>query len=395
MTYDQQELGLWRDPESGGDKAPRMPGEYILKELKNRGWGQADLANIIGRQPSAINDLIQGKRSISPEIAVALSKAFGSPKDLWIHREAAYRLSLVENEGVETERRAALYNYAPIKELQRRGWISADAETSDDLERELAEFMGVSALGDAPRVSAAARKACPLGEFTSAQRAWLLQASRMASVLTVRPFSQESLAAAFTKLRKMMLKPELSANLGSVMADAGIRLVIVEDLNHTKIDGAAFNLNEDPSKPTVVLSLRLDRMDSFWHTLLHELIHIKHGDPVSIDVDGLSPDRSSMIYSLECRANKEGAGEAIPNDSMESFILRAKPSFALERIRQFAARMGVHPCIVVGQLQHLELIGWDRFADIRPKVREHVIAGALTDGYGKRFTKHNLTKTEK
>ena len=386
MPLHQQELGLWKDPAAPiGESTPKMPGEYILQEMKNRGWGQADLANIIGRQVSAVNDLIQGKRAISPEIAVALSKAFNNPKDLWIHREAAYRISLVENECDETERRAALYSFAPIKEMQRRGWINPLAESSAELEHELLIFMGTNSLDDTPRISAAARKAFPMAEFSSAQRAWLLQATRMASVLTVRPFSQSSLETAFGKLKKLMVKPEHSANVASIMADAGLRFVVVEDLSHTKIDGAAFYLNDDLSKPTVVLSQRLDRMDSFWHTLMHELSHIKNGDPISIDVDGSGPDRTSALSEIERRANEEGAAAAIDKDSMESFILRAKPSFALERIRQFAARMRVHPCIVIGQLQHAGLIAWDRFSDIRPKVRAHVIAGALTDGYGKKF----------
>lgn len=309
-----------------------------------------------------------------------------------MHREAAYRVSLVETECDETERRAALYSLAPIKEMQRRGWINPNAETSIDLERELLSFMGTQSLDDVPRISAAARKALPTAEFTSSQRAWLLQATRMAAVLTVRPFSQASLAAAFTKLKKMMVRPEHSANIASVMTDAGIRFVVVEDLSHTRIDGAAFYLNDDFSMPAIVLSLRLDRMDSFWHTLWHELQHIKNGDPISVDVDGATQDRPMVLSAIERRANEEGATAAIDKDSMASFILRAKPSFPSERIRQFASRIGVHPCIVVGQLQHLELVAWDRFSELRPKVRDHVIAAALTDGYGKKFNISNPLK---
>lgn len=381
---DQQMLPLWRDPEATEHgSSPRMPGEYILAELKKRNWGQADLATIIGRQASAVNDLIQGKRPVSPELAVLLGKAFSTSADLWIHREAAYRLSLVQEACTETEKRAALYGCAPVKEMQRRGWIDRNATTADELEAQLLKFMGTSSIEETPRISAAARKAFPTVDFSSAQSAWLLHAQRMASALSVRPYSEAALEKAFAKLRQLVTKPEDAIHIAPILADAGVRFVVVEQLNHTKVDGAAFFLNDDPARPAVVASLRIDRMESFWHTLIHELEHIKNRDPISIDIDGA--EENGGVLPAELKANEGAAEWAIPRVSMNSFILRAKPNFPLERITQFAKRMNAHPCIVIGQLQYLDHIGYDRFADFRPKIREHVIAGTMTDGYGKSF----------
>ncbi len=54
------------------------PGDYIREELDARGWTQADLANILGRTERAVNEMITGRRGITPESALGLSAAFGT-----------------------------------------------------------------------------------------------------------------------------------------------------------------------------------------------------------------------------------------------------------------------------------------------------------------------------
>lgn len=71
-----------------------------------------------------------------------------------------------------------------------------------------------------------------------------------------------------------------------VLADMGVRLVVVEALPQTRIDGACLWL--DKVSPVVALSLRYDRVDAFWFTLLHELNHVASGDGVRstvLDID--------------------------------------------------------------------------------------------------------------
>jgi HTH-type transcriptional regulator / antitoxin HigA len=188
------------------------------------------------------------------------------------------------------------------------------------------------------------------------------------------------------KLRKYAAKPESAAKIPIVLAELGVRLVVVEDLPRTRIDGAAFFLDGDQEKPVIALSMRLDRMESFWHTLGHELRHIINRDPLSLDSALVGENRERLVSEMERKADLEAASWLVPESEIKSFALRAKPWFAKELIIPFAGRMGVHPCIVVGRLQHAEIIGWDRHADLRPKIREHVLSTATCDGYGKRIS---------
>jgi HTH-type transcriptional regulator/antitoxin HigA len=59
-----------------------------------------------------------------------------------------------------------------------------------------------------------------------------------------------------------------------VLAKAGIRFLVVEASPNTKIDGVCLWL--DKTSPVIAMSLRYDRIDWFWFTLLHEIDHVSH-----------------------------------------------------------------------------------------------------------------------
>ena len=54
------------------------PGEFIKEEIEARGWSQVEFAEIIGRPPRLISELIGAKRAVTPETAKGLAAAFGT-----------------------------------------------------------------------------------------------------------------------------------------------------------------------------------------------------------------------------------------------------------------------------------------------------------------------------
>lgn len=379
MSEIQTVLPLWVDP-SGTSGPPRPPGEYIDDELKARNWSQADLATILGRPLPTVNEIINAKRAILPEMAVALGRAFANSPELWAHREAAYRLSLVNQSDSETSLRARLYEMAPVKDMQKRGWLKQTQSVSE-MEQELCRFFGVNSIDEELQLHALARKTFKKEEFSTTQRVWLVRAAKLASVLKTRQFDRQVFEKALPELRKQATKPDRSRFVPVILAELGVRFVILEALPKSQIDGAAFFLDEDPSKPVIALSLRSDRMDSFWHTLGHEIRHILHNDQLSLDISLVGETRETVFNEIEQRADNEAAEWLIPKRELESFILRAKPYYAKDKIAQFAARMGVHPSIVVGQLQHRGIISWRQHRDFHEKVADHVTSTSMTDGW--------------
>lgn len=68
------------------------PGEMIKDELKERGMTQKQLAIETGIKPSVLSETINGKRSVSLSVAVALEKALGIPADIWMNMQTQYDL---------------------------------------------------------------------------------------------------------------------------------------------------------------------------------------------------------------------------------------------------------------------------------------------------------------
>ena len=62
--------------------AATHPGEMIKDELKERQMTQKQLAELTGIKPSVLSETINGKRSVSLNVAVALEKALGIPADI-------------------------------------------------------------------------------------------------------------------------------------------------------------------------------------------------------------------------------------------------------------------------------------------------------------------------
>jgi HTH-type transcriptional regulator/antitoxin HigA len=107
------------------------PGEFIRDELDARGWTQGDLAQIMGRPLRLVNELIAGKKQITPETARGLAKAFGDDDALyWMNLDSAYRLARTEPADESVGRRAKLYSLFPVRESASTTRNSADRPKS-------------------------------------------------------------------------------------------------------------------------------------------------------------------------------------------------------------------------------------------------------------------------
>ncbi|OHB72566.1 MAG: addiction module antidote protein, HigA family [Planctomycetes bacterium RBG_16_41_13] len=74
---------------------PIHPGEILMEEfLKPMGISQYRLAKDINVSARRINEIVQGKRSITPDTALRLSRFFGLSERFWINLQARYDLEV-------------------------------------------------------------------------------------------------------------------------------------------------------------------------------------------------------------------------------------------------------------------------------------------------------------
>lgn len=97
---------------------PTHPGEMLLEEfLKPLGMTQADLAQKIGVSYPRVNELIHGKRGVSPDTALRLEQLFGMEAQFWLNLQLAWDLYHLAHSAAANE----------IRKIKRLPNVTADA----------------------------------------------------------------------------------------------------------------------------------------------------------------------------------------------------------------------------------------------------------------------------
>jgi HTH-type transcriptional regulator/antitoxin HigA len=133
--------------------APVPPGDFLEEVLQRRGWSQRDFASVLGRPVQAVNEIIAGKKAITPETAITLSEALGTSANYWLELEGRYRLDLLQSkknpkQESKVQRRAKLFSKAPVNELIKKKWIDANLADLDQTERAVCDFLKIESLDE-------------------------------------------------------------------------------------------------------------------------------------------------------------------------------------------------------------------------------------------------------
>lgn len=353
----------------------KTPADALRACMERRGWSQPDLAYVLGVNTATVNQIINGRRGISPDMAKALAVAFDVPVQSLAAVQAQWELDRARDPEPGVAARARVQGEYPLREMIKRGWLSGDA-----LESELAAFFGVGDLADVPHLSHAAKRTA-IDDIPAPQLAWLFRVRQIASEMPTPPFSRTKLQVALEQMKAMRESPEEIRHIPRLLHEAGVRFVVVEGLPSGKIDGVCFWL--DDHSPVIGMSLRFDRIDNFWFVLRHECSHVANGHGKSapiIDVELVG--RSNLdIPAEEQLADAEALDFCVPQDKLDSFYHRKAPIFSERDVVAFAGVNRIHPGLVIGQLQH-KLGRFDLLRRYLVSVRNFVLPGAMVDGWG-------------
>jgi addiction module HigA family antidote len=107
-------------------KNPPHPGTFVLREcIKPLGLSITAAAAALGVSRTSLSELVNGRRGISPEMAVRLSKVFGGSPESWLEQQAHYDLAKVRADRIKLK---------PLKDdwhrkfLARRGRVPKDID---------------------------------------------------------------------------------------------------------------------------------------------------------------------------------------------------------------------------------------------------------------------------
>jgi HTH-type transcriptional regulator/antitoxin HigA len=369
----------------------QTPGQYIQALLAKRGWSQRVLAIVLGMDETGINRLVADKRPVDAPMALLLGEIFGVRPEKFLQLQRRFDLRkarIMVRPDPQRTTRANVFGELPITEMMKRGWLPDVDDVRDvpAVEAALKRFFRANSLNDIEVLPHAAKKTDEFSSATLPQLAWLYRVKEIAKEMLVPKYFHEAVHDAVTKLRRLLSAPEEARKVPRILAESGIRFVIVESLSGAKIDGVSFWLNA--KSPVIGITTRYDRIDNFWFVLRHEIEHIlhRHGreagrEMLDVNLEGERAGTGPDIPEEERIANEAAQNFCVPKEAMNRFISRKDPFFAERDILGFASTIQVHPGLVAGQLQH-RTGRYDRFRNHLVKIRSFVAPSAMVDGWG-------------
>jgi len=324
------------------------PGETLKDELDARGWTQKEFAEIIGKPVQAVSEIVNGKKEITPETALLFSRAFGTSARFWLNLESSYRLWL-ENKNKKVrpvEKRAKLFEFAPVSELRKYGWIP-DTREVDTLENSILKLLGIKSLDEIPKCALCTRRS----EFRNPEITplvfWMKRVEKLIENQTPGRYTKSGLLNDLPELLALAGSVSDVAKVPKFLLNHGIHFALAPHLQRTYLDGAQFWFR---NKPVIALTLRHDRIDSFWFTLMHEIAHLVSGHRET-RIDRNILEKTGNQESDEINANRLASDWLIEPGLYLSFVESNRPNFRRRMIESFANEIKRHPGIVLGRLQ--------------------------------------------
>lgn len=321
---------------------PPDPIEAIKFRMEQQGLRNKDLIPYIG-SASKVTEVLNGKRPLSINMIRRLSEGLGISAQVLI-REPQQKS--IENPEID-------WLAFPLAKMRERGYFDGFNGSLQELKEYAAEHLSVflssvsSGFSLRPALLRTSAHLRSNEKETDSYAIWAWQVRILQKAqLEPLPVKYEKNTVNLTWMKKLV---QLSwSEKGPLLAKeylnrSGIHLVFEEHLPKTYLDGAVC-LTSD-GNPVIALTLRHDKLDNFWFTLMHELAHIAlHVDGTNAwFIDDLDSDSSEKI---EQEADALAQQALLSDKNFNS--LKSKDH---TEIIALAKQLNISPCIVAGRVR--------------------------------------------
>jgi len=315
------------------------PVEAIRFRMEQQGLTQKDMAPYFG-SASRVSEVLSGKRQLSVSMMRKLHIELGIPAEVLLHEA-----------GAELPTEEMQWDQSVLKAMLQGGYFEGFQGQLNELKAYADEWVQRFAA----LVPSIPQSQPALLRTTAHQRsndktcddlalwAWQTRVQQMAATAPlVNPYVEGVMNLELMR----RLAGESWAETGPIRAREflnhhGIHLIIEPHLPKTYLDGAV--MRDLAGHPIVALTLRHDRLDNFWFTLMHELAHVSlHLNGTNMFIDDL--DSNSEVDAIETEADELASKALIPDDEWKKTCILAEPD-----IHDLAQKLNISPAIIAGR----------------------------------------------
>lgn len=303
------------------------PVEAIKFRMEQAGLARRDLVPVLGTK-SRVSEVLSGRRQLTVDQIRALNRHFGIPAE-----------SLLGTSKHEPATRASPASQAAIAKLKSLKVMKRREDMNGFLARasQIAPAVGMLRKTRTDRTNAKT----DLGALEAWCSAVLIRAED--EVLPNKRSGKPIGKRTARELAQLSAYEDGPLRAVDFLKSVGVLLITMEHLPGTFLDGAAICRGD--RTPVIALTLRHDRIDNFWFTLLHEFahvcLHLNSATQVIIDdLDVNSPE------GIEQEADEFARDALIPR---KLWIERGSEDLSADELIEIAEEAGVHPAIVAGR----------------------------------------------
>lgn len=314
------------------------PIEAIRFRMEQQDLKPADLVPYIG-SAGRVSEVLSGKRQLSLDMVRALSTGLGIPARVLIQKPSRN----FESQNWDT---------TLVKTMEQRGYFG-NKTLKEHAKSELISgfFSAFSQLQPAALYRKTNFRSAPRTD-NNALLAWGVRVLQKATKIKVSTkYKKETVDLSFMReVIQLSTKDRGPILARDYLKKHGIKLVIEPHLPKTHLDGAVLLTNKD--NPVIGLTIRHDRPDNFWFTLMHELAHIAlhyDKDVESFYDEGLQDKDGIEVDSKEKEADMLAKESILPKSKWETSAARTTPNqFSTEDL---ANELGIQTAVVAGMIR--------------------------------------------
>ncbi len=315
-------VGLYEDEHFAMDTPE--PVDAIKFRMEQLGLNQQDLVPFIGNK-SKFSEILNKKRQLTLSMMRSFHQNLGIPAEIFLQKTGGNFPRAIPNID---------WHLFPLKEMSKRRWISSLKNFKDSAEETVRLFI---------------EDCCPNGETIEAcfrensgnrinaktdsyaLNSWCMRIMALAQKNNLKKkFDPENFTPdSLKEIAKLSFFEEGPLLAREFLEKHGIHLIIERHLPKTYLDGVALLLED--STPVVGLTLRYDRIDSFWFCLLHELAHIvlhlgKSNKNVFVDDMDIRNAGGGKQNDIENEADFLAMESLIPSEAWATSDVKINPT---------------------------------------------------------------------
>ncbi|MDD2402555.1 MAG: HigA family addiction module antitoxin [Clostridia bacterium] len=327
------------------------PGYYISDIIDEMEITQLEFAKRLNITPKNLSDLINGKASISNNIAKNLSLMLGTSVDVWLNLQKTYDEKVIEIEKLEAERKEQeVFKIIDYTFFEKLGLVKATRNQQEKV-IELLRCLKIATFDVLKKHDFLVQFRQGAEDYHNEKQivnanAWVQTAINIGNEIETEKFDEKKLKFFLSEMRQMakMNTLDFLPRLKKKLSECGVALVVIPSLKNSNVYGAIKWINHD--KVILGITNRGIVSDKFWFSFFHEIGHILQKKIKNIFI---TSDHENCEDEMEKDADEFARNVLIPPDKLYDFV--SVNNFSKKSVELFAEKIDTHPGIVVGRLQ--------------------------------------------